>query len=76
MNKFIHKKNNDLEYIQSGILLENKDTIHFFSSKNGGVSTGEFESLNLGMFTKDDNKNVQENFSIICLETSMNKNVA
>lgn len=36
---------------------------HGFSTRQGGVSVGAFESLNLGFFNKDDSpENVEENF--------------
>ncbi len=35
---------------------------HGFSSRIGGVSEGEFRSLNLGIKTKDDLKNIEKNY--------------
>ena len=39
---------------------------HGFSSRLGGVSTGECASLNLGFKKKDDPENIRENFRIFC----------
>ena len=35
--------------------------VHAFSTRKGGYSTGSFESLNLGLSTKDLNSNVEKN---------------
>jgi purine-nucleoside/S-methyl-5'-thioadenosine phosphorylase / adenosine deaminase len=39
-----------------------------FSTRQGGVSTGPFESLNLGRLTDDDSANVDENRRRVCAE--------
>ncbi|MBQ4641484.1 MAG: peptidoglycan editing factor PgeF [Oscillospiraceae bacterium] len=39
---------------------------HGFTTRMGGVSTGIFSSLNLGMHRGDDSKNVAENYRILC----------
>jgi YfiH family protein len=39
-----------------------------FSTRNGGVSTGAYESLNLGALTQDDPANVVENRRRLCAE--------
>ena len=39
---------------------------HCFSTRHGGVSTGEAESLNFGFTRKDTRENVLQNFRIIC----------
>jgi YfiH family protein len=39
---------------------------HVFSSRLGGVSTGECSSLNLGFKRKDSPENVRENFRLFC----------
>ena len=39
---------------------------HCFSTRVGGVSTGEASSLNFGFSRKDTKENVLENFKIIC----------
>ncbi|MBQ4159690.1 MAG: peptidoglycan editing factor PgeF [Clostridia bacterium] len=39
---------------------------HGFSTRLGGVSTGETAELNLGFYRKDTRENVYENFGILC----------
>lgn len=47
-------------------IFKNLDFIkHGFSTKQGGVSTGVFESLNLGFNRGDDDNKVMQNFKII-----------
>ncbi|MEG0004319.1 MAG: peptidoglycan editing factor PgeF [Clostridium sp.] len=75
MSKFNIVKKGSLEYIQSKSLL-NEGIKHFFSTKNGGVSEGEFESLNLGVYTNDNKDNVKENFNIILRECNMSSSIA
>lgn len=76
MNSFVIEKDGDLEYLQSNILNENKNIVHFFSGRKGGVSAEEFESLNLGVYTNDSKENVSENFKRICSSTKMHTNIA
>lgn len=52
-----------LHYIQFKNLKKYEDiAIHCFTTRKGGVSTNEFESLNLGLNTNDSRENVLENF--------------
>ncbi|MBE7022578.1 MAG: peptidoglycan editing factor PgeF [Ruminococcaceae bacterium] len=44
---------------------------HGFSTRIGGVSTGAFFSLNLGMHTADDAEGVQHNFSLFCRDLAI-----
>ena len=39
---------------------------HAFTTRIGGVSCGEFESLNLGLSLGDERANVIENFGLVC----------
>lgn len=58
---------NDLKYIQFRNLKKCKDVVtHCFTTRKGGVSTGECESLNLGFNRKDSRENVEENYKILC----------
>jgi polyphenol oxidase len=41
-----------------------------FSTRTGGVSTGPYESLNLGVLTQDDPRNVFENRRRLCAEVA------
>jgi polyphenol oxidase len=45
---------------------------HFFSTKVGGVSQGDYSSLNLGVYTNDLSENVNNNFSRINNAADMN----
>lgn len=38
---------------------------HFFSTRVGGVSTGNYSSLNLGLYTEDENEKIRLNFNKI-----------
>ncbi|MEF9952680.1 MAG: peptidoglycan editing factor PgeF [Clostridium sp.] len=75
MGSFNTVKEGSLEYVQSNTLLK-ENVKHFFSTKNGGVSTGEFESLNLGMFTNDESEALNKNFQIILDHCKMDHNIA
>ena len=55
---------NMLEF--SEILLKESPVSHFFSTRRGGVSTGNYASLNLGAFCGDDPVVVAENRRILC----------
>lgn len=46
---------------------------HFFSTKVGGVSQGDYTSLNLGVYTNDLAENVDNNFNRIYNAANMNK---
>lgn len=44
---------------------------HAFTTKFGGVSTGACESLNLGFGRGDEERNIRENWSILCAALGM-----
>lgn len=75
-NKFTLKQRGDLKYIQSDVLNSTGEVKHFFSTKKGGVSSGYFESLNLGVYTNDSKENVESNFHILCSSLDMSENIA
>ena len=52
-------------YLTFPIFDEYDDLFHCFTTRKGGVSKGEFESMNLGFSTGDDEENVRKNFHII-----------
>lgn len=63
-DEILHVKNGDLEYIQFKIL--NKYNVkHCITLKHGGVSTGEYESLNFRTLGSDKIENVLKNVNII-----------
>jgi YfiH family protein len=64
-NKLEIKQINDLILLQSPRLNNMGFVKHFFSTKIGGVSTGEFENLNLGVYTEDSKDNILTNMNKI-----------
>lgn len=54
------------EFEESGIVK------HCFTTRHGGVSTGEFESMNLRMNCADSRENILANYKIICDEICVN----
>ena len=72
-NLCITKKQN-LVYIQFPKLLKLSCCKHIFSTRHGGVSSGDCSSMNLG-FSKDTSAtNVIENFNILCSAVDINPN--
>lgn len=62
----IINKQGCLEFLEFGNFKKYSSIItHCFTTRNGGVSTGECSSLNLGFKRKDKAENVLENFKII-----------
>lgn len=62
MNKFLLKSTNGIDFFVSSNI-EKLDFIkHFFSTRVGGVSTEEYSSLNLGIYTADNEENIKRNF--------------
>lgn len=59
---FLSVKQGALEYLQSDLLAP---TIHCFSTRHGGCSTGSLSSLNLGIHRGDKPENVWENYRIL-----------
>ena len=57
----------ELKYIQFNSLLNYESRLtHCFTTRIGGVSSGECSTLNLGFNRKDTRENVKENFEILC----------
>lgn len=59
---FVEHKENGLVYMTSDVL----SARHAFTTRFGGVSTGIFESLNLGSNRGDDPEAVRENYRRVC----------
>ena len=59
-------KKGNLQYIQFPKLSECGEVKHLFSTRHGGVSEGEFASMNLSFNRQDSRENVMENYRIIC----------
>jgi len=67
------KREGELQYFTIP-LFENTGLVrHCFTTKNGGVSSGECATLNLGFKRKDKRENVIKNFEIICNALGINK---
>lgn len=54
-------KGGHLPYLKSGLLRDLSTLTHAFSTRQGGVSSGELHSLNLAFHAGDDSENVLEN---------------
>jgi len=52
--------------IKSKTLLKYKEINHGFFNKKGGVSTGNYKSLNCGSSSNDNKKNINKNLNIVC----------
>ena len=59
---FIEENKNGLVYMRSDRI----GAQHAFTTRFGGVSTGDFASLNLGSNRGDDAENVRENYTRVC----------
>jgi YfiH family protein len=62
------RKNKRLEYFIAPALEETGLVKHCFSTRLGGYSVGGFESLNLGITSKDATMNIVANYKVICDE--------
>ncbi|MCX7711070.1 MAG: peptidoglycan editing factor PgeF [Clostridia bacterium] len=61
-----HVKKGDLEYIQFKNLSKYDSLVtHCFTTRKGGVSTGECSTLNMGFNRKDQRENVEANYKRI-----------
>ena len=69
-----HIKKGKLEYLKFKALEKYSNKIKCaVSLKHGGVSKGEYESLNFRMLGKDPKENVLKNLEILCNELDINK---
>ena len=48
----------------SKILKKNKNIVHYFFGMKGGVSSGQYRSLNCGIGSLDSKKNIVKNLNI------------
>ena len=69
---FIEENENGLIYMRSDII----GAKHAFTTRFGGVSTGELASLNLGSNRGDDPENVRENYRRVCALFGVGENDA
>ena len=63
-----HKKSKSLEYLMFNHFSKTNLVKHCFTTRLGGVSTGEFESLNLKYGIGDNDNSIINNYKIICDE--------
>lgn len=70
--EFEYKNSNGVGYFVSGKLKKYREIKHFFSTRIGGVSKPPYDSLNLGIYTKDDRDSVDTNFKRIFNTFGMN----
>lgn len=64
----------DLQYICFPKLCECGCVRHIFSTRHGGVSSGEFASMNLSFNRGDSRENVLENYRILCSAVGIDVN--
>ncbi len=69
---FIEENQNGLIYMRSSLIAAK----HAFTTRFGGVSGGEFATLNLGSNRGDDPKAVRENYRRVCALFGVDKNGA
>ncbi len=65
-------KQNDVWYIQFPKLLKCGSVKHVFSTRRGGVSKGDFASMNLSFSRGDEKENVLKNYEILCSAVGIN----
>jgi len=71
--KILFFQKNGVKLLKFNILEQyNNILVHCFTTRIGGVSTGECESLNLGFKRKDSRENVIENYKRVCDALSIN----
>ena len=68
---FKWKKINKFKYLEIKSFKENGCNA-YFTSRKGGVSKGNYDSLNLGLHTKDKNSNVIKNRKIVANNLNIN----
>lgn len=60
----MNRSENDIQPVSYPILSHFiNDILHFTSTRFGGVSSGSYESLNIGLFSGDKDEHIRENFS-------------
>lgn len=57
---------NGVTYFSAPVLARERDILHAFTARGGGVSTGDFFSLNIGQRRGDDLSSVRKNIAIMC----------
>lgn len=65
-NIMSNSKDNLPAALRSSYLEENKKIVHGFFTRQGGVSTGIYQSLNVGTGSNDDPASITENRRLVC----------
>lgn len=63
---------NEVRYFTFPAFEEHPEIVHAFTSRECGVSTGYYSSLNMGIHTGDDLENVKMNYKILCKTLDLN----
>ncbi|MCG8500124.1 MAG: peptidoglycan editing factor PgeF [Firmicutes bacterium] len=71
---FRHHKVGRLEYLTIPAFENAGLVAHCFTTRLGGVSTGECETLNMGLYRNDIRENVMENYRIITKQVGIDYN--
>lgn len=70
--EILHVKKGDFEYLQFKKLNKYSDRLfHAITLRHGGVSSGEYNSLNFRVSGKDSKENVLKNLNIVCEKTNI-----
>lgn len=70
---FYEGKQKNLEIIRYPALLSFENILGFTSTRIGGVSVGNFASLNLGLYSGDEFENIEANFTRFCQEMGLER---
>lgn len=70
----MNKTNNALKLITYPSLCKYNSLVHFTSTRDGGVSDGSFSSLNLGLYSGDESRNIEENYFRLLSEINIERN--
>ena len=63
---------NEVRYYTFPAFDEHERIVHAFTSRECGVSTGYYSSLNMGIHTGDDLENIKTNYKILCRTLDLN----
>ena len=72
-NKYINEDGSELKYLTFPVFDKFKFISHAMTTREGGVSTGCFESMNLSFTRGDDVPSVNENYERICKALGIEK---
>jgi polyphenol oxidase len=70
-SKLVLREVNNVKFYQSTSISSNNRVRHFFSTRVGGYSEGDYKSLNLGIYTNDSRLSVDRNFKRVIESAGM-----